>query len=516
VVQSLRHWRHYLLPQEFVIFSDHEALRYLNSQKKLNARHGRWVEFLQDYTYTLRHKSGADNKAADALSRRMILLSKMNAEVIGFDKIKTEYESCPDFHEVYNLLSNGETREIDGFIVQDGYLFKSRRLCIPSTSLREFLIWELHAGGLAGHFGHAKTIEATEHRFFWPSLKRDVMRLVSRCHACQLAKQRKQNTGLYTPLPVPNCPWQDVSMDFVLGLPKTTRKHDSVLVVVDRFSKMAHFIPCSRTFDASRVAKIYFDEIVKLHGLPKTIVSDRDVKFTSYFWKTLWHKMGTKLQYSTAFHPQTDGQTEVVNRSLGNLLRTLVGENLRDWDQKLPTAEFAYNNSVNRSIGLSPTEVVYGYKPRQPIDLIPMSHYHRLSESASAFASHIHDLHKEISNRIAQNNTNYKIRADLRRRFKEFNVGDFVMVRIRPERFPPGTVKKLHARSAGPFKILKKINDNAYVLDLPSDFGISSTFNIEDLVAYKGPDFTPDNPLDTEPTYEPVYERPSLPPLPNM
>ncbi|XP_072993886.1 LOW QUALITY PROTEIN: uncharacterized protein [Typha latifolia] len=146
VVQSLRHWRHYLLPQEFVIFSDHEALRYLNSQKKLNARHGRWVKFLRDYTYTLRHKSGADNKAADALSRRMVLLSRMNTEVIGFDKIKTEYESCLDFHEVYNLLSNGKTQEIDGFILQDGYLFKSRRLCIPSTSLREFLIWELHAG----------------------------------------------------------------------------------------------------------------------------------------------------------------------------------------------------------------------------------------------------------------------------------------------------------------------------------------------------------------------------------
>ena len=143
-----------------------------------------------------------------------------------------------------------------------------------------------------------------------------------------MAKQRKQNTGLYTPLPIPDCPWQDVSMDFILGLPRTARKHDSILVVVDRFSKMAHFLPCCQTSDASKVARIYFDEIVRLHGLPKTIVSDRDVRFMSYFWKTLWHLLGTKLKFSSAYHPQTDGQTEVVNRSLKNLLHCLIGEHM--------------------------------------------------------------------------------------------------------------------------------------------------------------------------------------------
>jgi len=124
----------------------------------------------------------------------------------------------------------------------------------------------------------------------------------------------------------------------VFGLPRTAKKHDSIFVVVDRFSKMAHFIPCTKTTYASKVAKLYFDEIVKLYGLPQTIVSDKNVRFTSYFWKTLWHMVGTKLKFSTAYHPQTDGQTEVVNRSLGNLLRCLVSDHNRNWDLILPTA----------------------------------------------------------------------------------------------------------------------------------------------------------------------------------
>ena len=183
----------------------------------------------------------------------------------------------------------------------------------------------MHAGGLAGHFERDKTIALVEDRFYWPSLKRDVARIVAQCRTCQITKAKKQNTSLYTPLPVSHEPWKDVSMNFVLGLPRTARGHDSILVVVDRFCKMTHFIQCNKKNDASHVVKFFFREVVKLHGWPSTIVYDRDVKFISYFLKTLLRLFGNTLKFSSAFHPQTDGQTEVVNRSLGNMLRCLVG-----------------------------------------------------------------------------------------------------------------------------------------------------------------------------------------------
>jgi transposase InsO family protein len=161
-------------------------------------------------------------------------------------------------------------------------------------------------------------------------------------------------------------------MEFVLGLPRTKRGRDSIFVVVDRFSKMAHFIPIHKSDNASHVADLFFAEIVRLHGVPTTIVLDRDAKFLSHFWRTLWLKLGIKLLFSTTCHPQTDGQTEVVNCTLSTLLWAILKSNLKLWEECLPHIEFAYNRYVHSTTKLSPFQVVYGFNPRAPIDLLPL------------------------------------------------------------------------------------------------------------------------------------------------
>nr|GEU99933.1 RNA-directed DNA polymerase [Tanacetum cinerariifolium] len=264
-------------------------------------------------------------------------------------------------------------------------------------------------------------------------IERDVNRLLERCRTSHIAKTHINNAGLYTPLFVPVAPWEDVSLDFVLGLPRTRRAKDSVMVVVDRFLKMAHFVPCSKTFDASQMARLYFAEIIKLHGILKTLTSDRDVKFVSHFWRTLWSCLGSKLQFSSSHHPQTDGQTDLVNWILVNFLRSLIRDNAKQWDLILPQDEFAYNRSVNRTTGKSPFEVMYGRNLITPLDLVHVLEVGQFSKEGAGQSEKIKELHRRWS-----------------------------------------------------FSVLKQINENAYKIELSSLFNASVTFNVADLSPYKG------------------------------
>jgi hypothetical protein len=222
------------------------------------------------------------------------------------------------------------------------------------------------------HFGVMKTEDVLSTHFYWHWMHRDVERYVSRCTTCNKAKSQLNSHGLYMPLPIPNAPWEDISMDFVLGFPRTKRGSDSVFVVVDRFSKIAHFIPYHKTYNASYVVDLFFTENVRLHGVPNIIVSERDAKLLSHFWRTLWFKLGTKLLFSTTCHPQTDGQTEVVNRTLSTMLRAVLKDNLRLWEKCLPHKKFAYNISIHSTTKLSPFMVVNGFNSCAPIDLLPL------------------------------------------------------------------------------------------------------------------------------------------------
>ncbi|KAK1630455.1 hypothetical protein QYE76_004770 [Lolium multiflorum] len=325
--------------------------------------------------------------------------------------------------------------------------------------------------------------------FYWPKMRRDVDRYVKRCITCNKSKSKLKPHGLYTPLPAPTTPWEDISMDFVLGLPRTKRGHDSIFVVVDRFSKMSHFIACHKSDDASHIANLFFREIVRLHGVPKTIVSDRDVKFMSYFWKTLWRKLGTKLLFSTTCHPQTDGQTEVVNRTLSQLLRSMIKKNLKEWEDCLPHVEFAYNRAVHSTTELCPFEVVYGFKPITPLDLLPLPIHERVNMEASKRADFVRKIHVKTKELIEKKGKSNAARMNKKRKEILFKPGDMVWVHFRKDRFPKLRKSKLLPRGAGPYKVLAKINDNAYSIDLPVDeFGVSNSFNVADLTPYDGED----------------------------
>jgi hypothetical protein len=313
----------------------------------------------------------------------------------------------------------------------------------------------------------------------------EVKRFVDRCKIFQHLKGRKQNAGFYQPLPIPERPWEVSSMDFVFGLPRTQRGFDSVFVVVERFSKMAHFIPCQKTNDATHIANLFFKEVVRLHGLPKSIVSERDMKFIGHFWRTLWKKLGTNLMFSSAYHPQTDGQTEVVNRSLGDLLRSLVVEHHSQWDSILPQAEFAYNDLVNQITGRSPFQIVYGMQLRGVSELRDSEQTATSSASVEEFAKAMKELHNRVKERLQSSIQEYKRKADQWKRQLQFEVGELVLAHLRKERFPRGTYNKLKMKKIEPCKVLRKFGENAYEIELLDGIRISLIFNIMDLYPYR-------------------------------
>ncbi|CAL1406734.1 unnamed protein product [Linum trigynum] len=234
-------------------------------------------------------------------------------------------------------------------------------------------------------------------------------------------------------------------MDFVLGLPRTQRGSDSIfVVVVDRF------IPCKKTSDAIDVAQLYFRDVYLLHCLPASIVSDRDTRFVSHFWRSLWRMVNTQLKFSSANHPQTDGKTKVVNCSLGNLLLSLVGDHPKAWDHKLPQVEFAHNHEVNRSTGFPPFRVVYGLSPRGPLDLLALPSKVQPHATAADFVSQLAQIHTATHDRLVASIPAYKTSVEQRRCAVEFDVGDFVWAILTKDRFPAHEYSKLAAKKIGP------------------------------------------------------------------
>jgi hypothetical protein len=251
----------------------------------LNKCHAKWVEFKETFPYIIKHKKGKDNVIAGALSRRYTMLSLLDHNFSGLESIKELYAT--DFHFKYTYENYREGRIWNKYVLHDGPLYHANKLCVPASYIRLLFLQEAYGGGLMALFGVKKTEDVLAAHFFWSKMRHDMERYMSRCTTCNKAKSRVNPHGLYMPLQVPSVPWEDISMDFVLRLPRTKRGRDSIFVVVDCFSKMAHFIPCHKSDNASHIVDLFLTKIVHLHGVLNTIVSDWDAKFLSHFWRTL-------------------------------------------------------------------------------------------------------------------------------------------------------------------------------------------------------------------------------------
>ena len=252
----------------------------------------------------------------------------------------------------------------------DGLLkYKQSRVYVPQGKLRLLVLKEEHNSPIAAHRGEKTTIAAVSKRYYWPCMKEEIAHFVKTCVKCQMNRASYQKQAvLLQPLPIPPKPWHSVSMDFITSLPEL-QGYDAIFVMVDRFSKLAHMVPTVGTATALETAKLFLNAWWRHHGLPRVIVSDRDPKFTSAFWRHFFRKVGTKLTFSTAFHPQTDGQTEQVNGVLNQYLRNFVSANQRHWADYVGLAEFSYNAATHSATKQSPFMVAYGVEPLQPADL---------------------------------------------------------------------------------------------------------------------------------------------------
>jgi hypothetical protein len=255
LVRVLETWQHYLWPKEFVIHSDHEYLKHIRGQAKLNKYHAKWVEFIETFPYTIKHKKGKDNVIANALSRHYTMISQLDHKIFGLESIKELYATDFDFKDAYENCREGRTW--NKYVLHDGLLYRANKICVLASSVHLLFWQEAHGGGLMGHFGVKKTEDVLAAHFFWPKMRRDMERYVSRCTTCNKAKSPINPHGLYMPLPVPSVPWEDISMNIFLGLPRTRRGGDSIFMVVDRFSKIAHFIPCHKSDNASHVIDLF-------------------------------------------------------------------------------------------------------------------------------------------------------------------------------------------------------------------------------------------------------------------
>ena len=353
-------------------------------------------------------------------------------------------------------------------------------MCIPAvTPIKELIFQEGHSSSYAMHPGSTKMYRTLRPNYWWKGMKRDIAEFVSRCLVCQQVKAEHQSpAGRMQPLFISEWKLDHITMDFVVGLLKTRSGRDAMWVIVDRLTKFAHFLAINMTFSLDKLARLYVNEVVSRHGVPMSIVSDRDPRFTSRFWKQLQRALGTKLNFSTAFHPQTDGQSERTIQTLEDMLRACVIEFTGSWDEHLPLIEFAYNNSYHSSIEMAPYEALYGRKCRTPVCWDEDGERRLLGPELVQYTS---DQIQIIRTKLKAAQDRQKSYFDKKHREVNFEVGDQVYLKVSPwkEILRFGKKGKLSPRYIGPYEIIERVGTLAYRLDLPPELSrIHNVFHI--------------------------------------
>ena len=490
---ALEEWRHYLegARHQFIIYTDHKNLTFPRKPEMLSQRQIRWYEFLSRFDFKLIYRTGKKSGKPDLLSRRsdhlfvnLRTVSKCCLKISNksddslINSILSALKSDELFTNIKSFLDNNSSssapiKNINKVKIDDeGFLLFDNLIYVPK-SLRTRVL-ELHHDSIsAGHFGIKKTSELISRNFWWPKLSKDVTNFVRSCEICCRNKiPRHKPYGLLSPLSTPNKPWSDIAMDFIVDLPKS-RDLTCIMVVVDRLTKMAHFIPFRCLPTAAIAADAFLTYIFRLHGLPESIISDRGSQFTSSFWNRLCSLYDIEHSLSTANHPQTDGQTERVNAILEQYLRCFINERQNNWADLLPFAEFSYNNSLQQSINQTPFFANYGFNPKAHPEIPSNKRPNRAEKRVTEINENINLLKKNLN----KAKETYKKYADQKRMNPpSFNVGDKVWllkgINLKNRK------KKLSNQMIGPFKILRKVSNLAYELELPKKMRCHPVFHV--------------------------------------
>ena len=491
VADACRVWRHYLVATRFTLETDHQALLQMFNQPFIRGNRARWLMNLMDLDFDIAFRPGVHNEVSDALSRATphmaaltrgrkdsppALLEAPSPEItpvvprhdwvgeIDLEKTMTKIAHAASKDDVYAQVKEDIRTKMEEYrdysIIADLIYFRddrvgTLRLWVPEDEdLRRELIASHHDHPVAGHRGIDATARALEAHFLWPKLWNDVREWVKSCPVCATNKPSSGIPGPLHPLPVPYKPFDSISMD-LMDLPRTPRGHDTLFVVVCRFSKMVVLTACDKTISAEGVADLLYRNVICYFGVPLSIVSDRDTRWTAEFFGEVSRALGVRLKLSSANHPQTDGQTENTNRTVLQKLRALI-ERQTDWDLHLDTIQLSINTSVHASLGETPADVVYGRKINTPLTLMDPLRAGNAPDWFLTRARHFDRVRKHLLQRQD------KKRAELakkRRPAVKYAVGDAVLIKRERLRgiLPDGAVKKLTANYVGPYRVTKVI-----------------------------------------------------------